>query len=808
MKYFERISNPLRWFIALILASAVAGCGGGGGSPVLGGGGTSGPSDKAITSYSLNGVAGTISEGTIPKTISVVMPFGTNLTLPMTATYTTTGTLVTVGTPAVTQVSGAAPTNVFTQGTPKIYTVTAADGSTATYNINVSVATISAKAIISYSLDGIAGVISEGTIPKTISVVMPFGTDLTIARTATFLTTGTGVTVGVPAVTQVSGTTTNVFTQGTPKVYTVTAANATTASYNVNITVATSTAAAITSYSLDGIAGVISEGTTPKTISVVMPFGTDLTLAKTATFLTTGASVTVGAPAVTQVSGTTTNVFTQGTPKVYTVHAADGITIVAYNVNVSVATSSAAAITSYSLDGIAGVISESTVPKTIAVIMPFGTDLTIARTATYLTTGASVTVAGGVNPQTSGTSTNVFTQGTPKVYTVHAADGIITVAYDVNVSVATSSAAAITSYSLDGIAGVISESTVPKTIALVMPFGTDLSTAKTATFLTTGTSVTIGLAAQTSGITTNIFPLSPPASQVYVAHAADGFTTASYDINVTVSAAPPVIPGPAGAAPTLATVAPLGIIAFDAITNSAGPSHIYGDVALTQAGGTIASVTGPGTNDSGVAPTLASTIVTDSYSVPASPGLITAADNGTPAKIAALPQLLVDLRSVYDDLMSRAAPVTALTTIASAANVPGGTFAAATDLSGYVLSPGIYTTSVTYGLSNALGPLVLDAGGNADAVFVIRSTGLGISGLTSTTGSVLLQNGAQSKNVYWVVDNATIGGGTFFQGTLVAGHAITLLGFANVEGRMLAGALGLASGAITLTSTNIITVPQ
>jgi hypothetical protein len=369
--------------------------------------------------------------------------------------------------------------------------------------------------------------------------------------------------------------------------------------------------------------------------------------------------------------------------------------------------------------------------------------------------------------------------------------------------VATSTAAAITSFSLDGIAGVISEATVPKTITLIMPSGTNLSTAKTATFLTTGTSVTIGVTPQTSGITTNVFTQGTP--KVYTAHAADGITTADYNVNVSVAA---VIPGPAGAGPVLATVAPHGIIAFDAITNSAGPSHIYGDVALTQAGGTIASVTGPGTNGSGVAPLLTSSMVTDSYSVPATPGLITAANNGTPAKIAALPQLLVDLRAVYDDLMLRAAPVTALTTIASAANVPGGTFAAATDLSGFVLSPGIYTSPATYGLSNTLGPLVLDAGGNADAVFVIRSTVAGPSGLTSTSGSVVLQGGAQSKNVYWVVDNATIGGGTFFQGTLVAGHAITLLGFANVEGRMLAGALGLVSGAITLTSTNIITVPK
>ena len=264
-------------------------------------------------------------------------------------------------------------------------------------------------------------------------------------------------------------------------------------------------------------------------------------------------------------------------------------------------------------------------------------------------------------------------------------------------------------------------------------------------------------------------------------------------------------PGPAGGV-DLKSTAPFGIIAYNAITISAG--HIYGDVALTQPapGGTIASVTGAGTNNSGVAPLLASSDVTTSNGV--NPGVITAADNGTPTNIAALPALLTDLGAVYADLLGRAAPVLALTTIASAADVTGGTFAAATDLSGYVLSPGIYTSPATYGLSNALGPLVLDAKGNPDAVFIIRSTQVGPSGFTSTTGSVLLQGGAQAKNVYWVMDNLTVGAGTFFQGTVVAGHAITLNAFANVEGRMLAGALGVTSGAIVLSGTNVITVPK
>jgi hypothetical protein len=261
-------------------------------------------------------------------------------------------------------------------------------------------------------------------------------------------------------------------------------------------------------------------------------------------------------------------------------------------------------------------------------------------------------------------------------------------------------------------------------------------------------------------------------------------------------------PGPAGSV-DLGTASTYGLIAWDAITNSAGFSHIYGDVALTQMpSGTIANVTGPGFNDGGSAPNLTSSIVTNSANV--TPGIVNAADNGNPG---VLTQLWNDLNVAYLDLMTRAAPATALTTPALALGQNGGTFPPGQDLSGYRLSPGIFTTSGTYALSHINGPLVLDAGGNPDAVFIIRSTS-GASGFTSTTGSVILQNGAQAKNVYWVVaHDITIGIGTFFQGTVLAGNTITLLQYVNVEGRMLAGALASGSGALTLTDTNVITVP-
>jgi hypothetical protein len=179
-------------------------------------------SAKAITAYSLNGVAGTINE--TAKTISLTMPYGTNVTA-LAAAFTTTGAGVKVG--AVIQTSGATANNF---SSPVAYTVTAADGTSATYTATAAVALNSAKAITAYSLNGVAGTINETT--KTISVTMPKGTNVT-ALIATFTTTGAGEKVAAAA--QTSGTTANNFTS--PVTYTVTAADSTTAAYTVIVTV-------------------------------------------------------------------------------------------------------------------------------------------------------------------------------------------------------------------------------------------------------------------------------------------------------------------------------------------------------------------------------------------------------------------------------------------------------------------------------------------------------------------------------------------------------------------------------------------
>jgi hypothetical protein len=131
---------------------------------------------------------------------------------------------------------------------------------------------------------------------------------------------------------------------------------------------------------------------------------------------------------------------------------------------------------------------------------------------------------------------------------------------------------------------------------------------------------------------------------------------------------------------------------------------------------------------------------------------------------------------------------------------PGTTITAGADLGALYPSgipPGTYTGGSTMLVST---PLVLDAGGNANAVWVFQ-----IGSSLTTTASVSLANGAQANNVFWVpTSDATIGVGTIFYGTIVAGRDVTAVTGAVINGRILAGAI--TAGTIALQG-NIVTVP-
>ena len=131
---------------------------------------------------------------------------------------------------------------------------------------------------------------------------------------------------------------------------------------------------------------------------------------------------------------------------------------------------------------------------------------------------------------------------------------------------------------------------------------------------------------------------------------------------------------------------------------------------------------------------------------------------------------------------------------------PGITIAAGADLGALYpdgIPPGTYTSGSTMLVSTTL---TLDAGGDANAVWVFQ-----IGSSLTTSANVLMSPGAQAKNIFWVpTEDATIGVGTTFSGTIVAGRDTTAQTGAVINGRILSGAI--TAGTIALDN-NTVNVP-
>lgn len=205
----------------------------------------------------------------------------------------------------------------------------------------------------------------------------------------------------------------------------------------------------------------------------------------------------------------------------------------------------------------------------------------------------------------------------------------------------------------------------------------------------------------------------------------------------------------------LGSASTFGLMATAAIT-STGPSVINGDVSLS-----------PGTSMTGFPP-----------------GVVNGSVHINDAVAA---QARADLLTAYNN--AKALP-------------PGTTIGAGADLGALYpgpagIPPGTYTSGSTMLVST---PLILNAGGNANAVWVFQ-----IGSSLTTGANVSLSGGAQAKNVFWVpTADATVGVGSTFYGTIISGRDVTAVTGATVNGRILAGAI--TDGTIAL-QTSTVNVP-
>jgi hypothetical protein len=221
----------------------------------------------------------------------------------------------------------------------------------------------------------------------------------------------------------------------------------------------------------------------------------------------------------------------------------------------------------------------------------------------------------------------------------------------------------------------------------------------------------------------------------------------------------------------LGSAANFAILASAAITNIP-TSLITGDVGLTPDTG--ANITGFS------APLTCPEVV----------GRIYAVDSSGPAC------------ALVDAVLLSNAKTDALAAFTNATGAARGTpTAISTNLEGLTFYPGLYESLTTIDLS-AGGILTLDAQGDPNAVFVIRSA-TAINALS--TSQVVLSGGAKASNVFWSAGSAiTLGVNSVMKGSLLASTAITLQTGAQLEGRALNQ--GAAAAAITCDACTI-TVP-
>ncbi len=443
----------------------------------------------------------------------------------------------------------------------------------------------------------------------------------------------------------------------------------------------------------------------------------------------------------------------------------------------SPAPSSAKAITAYSLAWIGGAsgtlgATPGTAPgninetlKTIAVSVPFGTDVTIMK-ATFTSTGASVTVDSVT--QTSKTTVNDFTGSV--AYKVTAVDSTWAT-YTVIVTPITVTSIAVTPTSFS------------------IPAGATHQFMATATYSNS----------TTSDVTTN--NSTPNATTIWTSAASGVASVGSFDTTGTPGLATGVAVGTSDITATLNGQTSTAALAVTAAT---GPVACTGTVSACVALGTAANYAV--FSDSLIATGAGAAIITGDIGV--GPGVTSTAFTGfTPTNVPATYATFAEVSGkAYAHDYAGSTP----TVVNTASLDMGSAYGFAAGKTGAAACPGagafdgstVLPTAVpagVYACSGASGnvtiPTNFTLNGSATDVWVFQISGtLGQSAATT----VHLTGGALPQNVFWQVGGAvSILANAHFEGILLGATTINMGHLTSINGRLL------AHTGITLDTTTV-----
>jgi hypothetical protein len=268
---------------------------------------------------------------------------------------------------------------------------------------------------------------------------------------------------------------------------------------------------------------------------------------------------------------------------------------------------------------------------------------------------------------------------------------------------------------------------------------------------------------------------------------------------------PPTGPGPVN----LGSSALFGIFGGTAgITNSGNLTVINGDIGTTAVSTLVVDFHDTAGCSYGETPVYTGGLVTGTiYTAPPPPTLDTCsppAGEGTAATFAIAEQAAADALTAYNAITPASLPGgLAVETCPGCGGIGGG----AGELGNRTLAPGVYVSSPgSYAIT--AGNLTLNAGGNANAVWVFQmGTSLTVGSPTHNE-SVILTNGASANNVYWQVGSAAtingiLGGGTMV-GNIIAQHGITVSTAGVAQVTTIDGRLLSLGAAVTVVNTVIV----
>ena len=392
--------------------------------------------DKQITTFSFSNltptVFGVIDENA--KKIVLIVPFGTDVTNLVPA--------INIAGLRISPNTGVAQN--FTD--PVIYTVTAMDGSTQDYEVSVTISNSLAKAITDFTVfDGyfdIKGKIDEATRKITIN----FAADINITSLSPV------ISYAGSSISPQSGVTQDF---SNPIIYTVSASDGTTKTYEVIAEKSSNSQRNILAFDFKDFAPIVKGEIDKRNITLSVPAGTDLT-SLTPTILHEGLFTIPNSNVPQDFSNTVK----------YTVYSGDWNTKV-YKVNVYEAVNPDCAITQFNFNSFSPAVIGEVTPSSnqIKLTVPYGTNVTnLAPTITH--TGISISPASGVSKNFSN----------PVTYTVTATDNS-TQTYQVTVNIAKRTTKNIVTFDFEGLNPVVKGTvrTGAQTVTLSVPYGTNVT---------------------------------------------------------------------------------------------------------------------------------------------------------------------------------------------------------------------------------------------------------------------------------------------------------------------------------------------